>query len=184
MPCSDAHRGIPDDRTNPSSPTPTTTGDGARAPRSWGIVPTSVDPVRPLELTHVPGDPSHFDDGHVRLRRHVTESPVMRAHSASNGELECDVCVVRRLVCAMDERRSCRAAGRVLTMALGAGAGERLSSHLSVRRQLRNAHCYGRWLRLPPPEDQDCYEASTAQQQDYPTRWLHLTGRSRVPSGR
>jgi hypothetical protein len=140
------------------------------------MVPTSVDPVRPLELTHVPSDPNHFDGGHVRLRRHVAESPVMRAHPTSNGEFECDVRVVRRLVGRMNERRSGRAAGCVPTMASGAGAIERLSSYLSVHRQLRNAHCFGRWLGLPPPEHQDCYWDSAAQQQDDPTRSLHLTG--------
>ncbi len=100
--------------------------------------PASFDAIGPLELADIACDLGDLRRGDGGLRRHVAETPVVRGHASSDGELEGDVGVVSGLVDAVDQRRSRRAAVGVLPVAPGAVEVECAFLGLRLGRQVRD----------------------------------------------
>ena len=98
---------------------------------------SSINAVRPLKLAHIGHDRSDVGPRQTRLRRHVSEFPVMRAHAVGDGHFKGVVSVVRRFVYPMDERRAGIGSGRVLAVARCTDGVESSFSHLCGVGQLR-----------------------------------------------
>lgn len=78
-----------------------------------------LDSIRNLQLPDVAGDCRQFILDNCRLRRHVAEPPVMRAHAAPGGQRERNVGVVSRTVHGVNKRGTFCAAHRMWSVALG-----------------------------------------------------------------